>query len=86
LPKANSVEAQEGMVELSVDVLCLPTPWVSGEWRDTLPLDPRQRHSFPRTGDPADRRVLLLLLIVLKPSGKDHDNGKLATQVDFSRR
>jgi hypothetical protein len=39
---------------LSVDLFCLSTPWVSGEWRDTLPLDPRQRHSFPRTGDLAD--------------------------------
>jgi hypothetical protein len=43
-----------GQVELSVDLLCLSTPWVSGHWRDTLPLDPRHRHPFPDSGDLAD--------------------------------
>jgi hypothetical protein len=43
-----------GEVELSTDLFCLPTPWVCGQWRDTLPLDPRIRHPFPHTGDLAD--------------------------------
>ena len=45
---------KNGKVELSVDLLCLSTPWVSGRWRDTLPLDSRHRHHFPRSGDLSD--------------------------------
>ena len=45
---------RNGKVELSVDLLCLSTPWVSGRWRDTLPLDSRHRHHFPRSGDLSD--------------------------------
>jgi hypothetical protein len=37
-----------------VDLLCLSTPWVSGQWRDTLPLDPLHRHPFPHSGDLTD--------------------------------
>jgi hypothetical protein len=43
-----------GKIELSVDLICLSTPWVSCQWRDTLPLDPRHRHPFPHSGDLAD--------------------------------
>jgi hypothetical protein len=46
-----------GTVDLTVDLICLPTPWVSGQWKDTLPLDPRQRHHFPRSGDLSDPGV-----------------------------
>jgi hypothetical protein len=47
-------QGKRGKVDLSVELICLSTPWVSGQWRDTLPLDPRQRHPFPRTGDLSD--------------------------------
>ena len=45
---------RNGKVALSVDLICLSTPWVSGQWKDTLPVDSRQRHPFPRSGDLAD--------------------------------
>jgi hypothetical protein len=28
-----------GYVNFSTDLLCLPTPWVSGQWRDSLPVN-----------------------------------------------
>jgi hypothetical protein len=43
-----------GIFDLTVDLICLPTPWVSGQWKDNLPLDSRQRHHFPRSGDLSD--------------------------------
>jgi hypothetical protein len=45
---------RKGQVELSVDLLCLSTPCVSGQWRDTFPLYPRHRHPFPHSGDLTD--------------------------------
>jgi hypothetical protein len=54
LSQLKSRTRRYGQVELSVDLLCLSTPWVSGHWRDTLPLDTRHRHPFPDSGDLAD--------------------------------
>jgi hypothetical protein len=45
---------RDGKVALSVDLICLSTPWVSGQWKDTMPSEPRQRHPFPLSGDLAD--------------------------------
>jgi hypothetical protein len=46
---------RNGKVKLSVDRICLPIPWVSGQWRDTLPLGPRHGHPFTHSGDLADQ-------------------------------
>jgi hypothetical protein len=54
LNQLNPHQGKRGKVDLSVEFICLSTPWVSGQWRDTLPLDPRQRHPFPRTVDLSD--------------------------------
>jgi hypothetical protein len=45
---------RNGKVALSVDLIRLSTSWVSGQWKDTLPSDPRQRHPCPLSGDLAD--------------------------------
>jgi hypothetical protein len=58
-----------GTVDLTVDLICLPTPWVSGQWKDTLPLDPRQRHHIPRSGylsDPGGSNIALDSALALR--------------------
>jgi hypothetical protein len=75
-----------GTVDLTVDLICLPTPWVSGQWRDTLPLDPRQRHHFPRSGDLSDPGVPTSLSTVPWPSEMARCAGAPVIQVDYSRK
>jgi hypothetical protein len=37
----------EGYVRLSTELLCLPTPWVSGQWRESLPVSLQVKHPYP---------------------------------------
>jgi hypothetical protein len=35
-----------GYVTLSTELLCLPTPWVSGQWRESLPVGLQVKHPY----------------------------------------
>jgi hypothetical protein len=41
----------EGYVALSTELLCPPTPWVSGQWREGLPVNLQVKHQYPTIGD-----------------------------------
>jgi hypothetical protein len=40
-----------GYVNLSTELLCLHTPWVSGQWRESLPVNVQVKHPYPTSGD-----------------------------------
>jgi len=41
----------QGYVHLSTNLLCLSTPWVTGAWRNDLPLSGQVKHPYPISGD-----------------------------------
>jgi hypothetical protein len=41
----------EGYVNLSTELLCLTTPWFSGQWRGSLPVSIQLKHPYPTSGD-----------------------------------
>jgi hypothetical protein len=40
-----------GYVNLSTELLCIPTPWVSGQWRENLSVNIHVKHPYPTSGD-----------------------------------
>jgi hypothetical protein len=40
-----------GYVNLSTDLLCLPTPWVFGQWHENFPVNVQVKHPYPTSGD-----------------------------------
>jgi hypothetical protein len=73
-------------VDLTVDLICLPTPWVSGQWKDTLPLDLRQRIIFHARVTYQIQGVPKSLSTVPWPSEMARCAGAPVIQVDCSRK
>jgi hypothetical protein len=40
----------EGYVHMSTELLCLPTPWVFVQWRESLPVSLQVKHPNPTSG------------------------------------